>query len=312
MRIFLLMQSAEELQQMADSLSYGFTAKIKEFSAMTFDQMLQSATHGIMHLAIKLVLCLVVFYFGKKAVGLMDRLLRKFIVRRKVDPTVIQFLLNLLRVVYWILLVGILIYILGIRTTTFVALFASAGLAFGVALSGTLQNFAGGVMILLFKPFRVGDFIEAQGQSGTVIDITITNTVITTSDNKTIYLPNGATSTGVVNNYSQQPTRRVEWVFGIAYGNDYHRARSVLSNLLQQDNRVLSQPAPFIGLKELGDSSVRIVVRAWVQAADYWGVFFDLNEKVYTTFPQENLSIPFPQLEVHVHGANSTEKEGKN
>ena len=150
-----------------------------------------------------------------------------------------------------------------------------------MALSGTLQNFAGGVMILLFKPFKVGDFIEAQGQSGTVKEIQIFNTIMATADNKVIIIPNGGLSTGIMKNYSKEATRRVDWEFGISYGESYDKAKEIIVRLLENDNRVLKDPAYFIALTSLGESSVNIVVRAWVNASDYWGVFFDMNEKVY-------------------------------
>ena len=194
-----------------------------------------------------------------------------------------------------------IIGVLGIETSSFIALFASAGVAVGMALSGTLQNFAGGVMILLFKPFKVGDFIEAQGQSGTVKEIQIFNTILTTVDNKVIIIPNGGLSTGIMMNYSKEELRRVDWEFGVAYGDSYDKARSVLERMLQADSRVLRSPEYFIALNSLGERSVNIVVRAWVKAGDYWDVFFDMNEKVYKTFASENLTIPFPQMDVHVH-----------
>ena len=178
----------------------------------------------------------------------------------------------------------------------------AVGVAIGMALSGTLQNFAGGVMILLFKPFKVGDTIEAQGQSGTVREIQIFNTILATPDNKIIIIPNGGLSTGLMKNYSKEATRRVDWEFGIAYGDDYTKAKSVIARLLDADGRVLKDPAYFIALTSLGESSVNIVVRAWVKSEDYWGVYFDMNEKVYKTFAEENLNIPFPQLDVHLHG----------
>ena len=178
----------------------------------------------------------------------------------------------------------------------------AVGVAIGMALSGTLQNFAGGVMILLFKPFKVGDTIEAQGQSGTVREIQIFNTILATPDNKIIIIPNGGLSTGLMKNYSREATRRVDWEFGIAYGDDYTKAKAVIARLLDADGRVLKDPAYFIALTSLGESSVNIVVRAWVNAGDYWGVYFDMNEKVYKTFAEENLNIPFPQLDVHLHG----------
>ena len=184
---------------------------------------------------------------------------------------------------------------------SFIALFASAGVAVGMALSGTLQNFAGGVMILLFKPFKVGDYIEAQGQSGTVKEIQIFNTIITTTDNKVIIIPNGGLSTGIMMNYSKESQRRVDWVFGIGYGDSYEHAKAVIARLLDNDPRVLKDPNYFIALTALNSSSVDIVVRAWVKAENYWGVFFDMNEKVYKTFAEENLNIPFPQMDVHLY-----------
>ena len=157
-------------------------------------------------------------------------------------------------------------------------------------------------MILLFKPFKVGDTIEAQGQSGTVREIQIFNTILATPDNKIIIIPNGGLSTGLMKNYSREATRRVDWEFGIAYGDDYTKAKAVIARLLDADGRVLKDPAYFIALTSLGESSVNIVVRAWVKSEDYWGVYFDMNEKVYKTFAEENLNIPFPQLDVHLHG----------
>lgn len=155
-------------------------------------------------------------------------------------------------------------------------------------------------MILIFKPFKVGDFIEAQGQSGTVKEIQIFNTIIATPDNKIIIIPNGGLSTGIMTNYSKEEARRVDWVFSIAYGDSYDKAKAVIVRLLDADSRVLKTPEYFIALTSLGDSSVNIVVRAWVAAPDYWSVFFDMNEKVYKTFALENLNIPFPQMDVHI------------
>ena len=178
-----------------------------------------------------------------------------------------------------------------------------------MALSGTLQNFAGGVMVLLFKPYRVGDFIEAQGQSGTVKEIQLFNTVLNTADNKTILVPNGSLSTGIINNYSREARRRVDWTFGIGYGDDYDFAKATLAELLDADSRVMKDPAYFIALQSLGDSSVNIVVRAWVSTADYWSVYFDLNEKVYKVFTQKGINIPFPQMDVHLIPSPAPEKE---
>jgi small conductance mechanosensitive channel len=190
---------------------------------------------------------------------------------------------------------------IGVEMTSFIAILGAAGLALGLALSGTLQNFAGGIMILIFKPFKVGDFIDAQGFMGSVHQIQIFNTILKTPDNKTIIIPNGGLSTSSMTNYSAEPLRRVDWTFGIGYGDDADKAKAVIQKLCDSDSRILKEPALFVALSELGDSSVNFVVRAWVNAADYWAVFFEMNEKVYKTFDKEGLNIPFPQMDVHVH-----------
>ncbi len=250
----------------------------------------------------KILLAIVVFLVGRWIVRRLNKLLAKILEKRHVEASLSTFVKSLVNITLTLLLIIVVIGVLGIETSSFIALFASAGVAIGMALSGTLQNFAGGVMILLFKPFKVGDTIEAQGQSGTVREIQIFNTILATPDNKIIIIPNGGLSTGLMKNYSREATRRVDWEFGIAYGDDYTKAKAVIARLLDADGRVLKDPAYFIALTSLGESSVNIVVRAWVNAGDYWGVYFDMNEKVYKTFAEENLNIPFPQLDVHLHG----------
>ena len=249
----------------------------------------------------KILLAIVVFIVGRWIVRRLNKLLAKILEKRHVEASLSTFVKSLVNITLTLLLIIVVIGVLGIETSSFIALFASAGVAIGMALSGTLQNFAGGVMILLFKPFKVGDTIEAQGQSGTVREIQIFNTILATPDNKIIIIPNGGLSTGLMKNYSREATRRVDWEFGIAYGDDYTKAKAVIARLLDADGRVLKDPAYFIALTSLGESSVNIVVRAWVNAGDYWGVYFDMNEKVYKTFAEENLNIPFPQLDVHLH-----------
>ena len=250
----------------------------------------------------KILLAIVVFIVGRWIVRRLNKLLAKILEKRQVEASLSTFVKSLVNITLTLLLIIVVIGVLGIETSSFIALFASAGVAIGMALSGTLQNFAGGVMILLFKPFKVGDTIEAQGQSGTVREIQIFNTILATPDNKIIIIPNGGLSTGLMKNYSREATRRVDWEFGIAYGDDYTKAKAVIARLLDADGRVLKDPAYFIALTSLGESSVNIVVRAWVNAGDYWGVYFDMNEKVYKTFAEENLNIPFPQLDVHLLG----------
>ena len=199
-----------------------------------------------------------------------------------------------------IVLIVMIISIFGIDTSSFVALFASAGVAIGMALSGTLQNFAGGVMILLFRPYKVGDYIEAQGQAGTVKEIQIFNTVLKTSDNKIILVPNGPMSTGIVNNYSREELRRVDFMISISYGDDYEKAKAVIEELIAADKRILTTPEPFIGLYSLGASSVDVAVRVWVLQKDYWGVTYDMNKNIYETLPKRGLNFPYQTLTINL------------
>lgn len=248
----------------------------------------------------RLLAAIVVFIVFRWIIKRIRRRL-KMRMEKKENSALIPFTVNLVSISLNILMIFVVIWILGIETSSFIALFASAGIAIGMALSGTLQNFAGGVMILVFKPFQIGDFIDAQGKAGTVKAILITNTVILTPDNQTIYIPNGSLSTGIITNYSAQDFRRVDWTFSIAYGDDYQEARSVLEELIGKEKRILNEPAaPFIALNKMADSSIDIVVRAWVNKADYWDVYFLMNETVYKTFEEKGLSIPFPQVDVHI------------
>ena len=269
--------------------------------SLSFDVFSNKIIELATSLGSKLLAALVVFIIGRWIIKKLNRLLATILEKRQVEASLASFSNSLVGITLNFILFIIIISVLGIETSSFIALFASAGVAIGMALSGTLQNFAGGVMILLFKPFKVGDFIEAQGQSGTVKEIQIFNTIMTTPDNKIIIIPNGGLSTGIMKNYSKETMRRVDWEFGIGYGDNYDKAKIVLTRLLEEDARILKDPAYFIALTSLGESSVNIVVRAWVNAENYWSVYFDMNEKVYKIFAQEQLNIPFPQMDVHVH-----------
>ena len=251
-------------------------------------------------LGTKLLAAIFILLIGRWIIRRLKKLINNILEKRQVEASLATFTRSLINITLNFLLVLMLVGTLGVETSSIIALFASIGVGIGMALSGTLQNFAGGIMILLFKPFKVGDFIEAQGQSGTVKEIQIFNTILTTPDNKIIIIPNGGLSTGITQNYSKEALRRVDWQFGIAYGDSYNKAQEVIARLLNADNRILKEPAYFIALTSLGESSVNIVVRAWVNASDYWGVYFDMNEKVYKTFAEESINIPFPQLDVHL------------
>lgn len=285
-----------------------FKERLSDASNMSLQQFLDSFIHGALNVSFRILIAILVFYIGRWLIKRLHNIATSILTRRHVDLSLRTFLMSLLNITMMLLLLFVIVNILGITTTSFVALFASAGVAIGMALSGTLQNFAGGVMILLFKPYKVGDFIEAQGQSGTVKEIQIFSTLLTTADNKVIIVPNGGLSTGIINNYSKEQYRRVDWSFGIAYGDSYDKAKKIIHELLAEDTRVNKEPAPFIALGSLGDSSVNLTVRAWVNASDYWNVFFDMNEKVYKSFHREGINIPFPQMDVHVIPTNNTDR----
>jgi small conductance mechanosensitive channel len=227
--------------------------------------------------------------------------MNKTMERSNIDISLRKFLSSLFGIILKVLLLISVASMIGIATTSFVAILGAAGLAVGLALQGGLANFAGGVIILIFKPFKVGDFIDAQGYMGTVNEITIFTTVLKTPDNKTVIIPNGALSNGSMVNFSTEPRRRVDMVFGIGYGDSIEKTKSVLSKLVDADARILKDPAPQIVVGELGDNSVNFTVRVWCESANYWGVFFDTHEKVKLAFDEEGISIPFPQRDVHVY-----------
>ncbi len=249
----------------------------------------------------KLIGAIVVWIIGGIIIKFLTKAFLKMLDRSKTDASLKPFLGSLVGALLKVMLVLSVLGMLGVEMTSFIAILGAAGLAVGMALSGTLQNFAGGVMILIFKPFKVGDVIDAQGYIGSVREIQIFNTILKTPDNKTIIIPNGGLSTSAMTNFSTEAQRRVDWTIGIGYGDDVNKAEAVIKRLCDEDERILKDPEVFIAVSELADSSVNFAVRAWVNAADYWGVFFDMNKKVYEVFAQEGLNIPFPQMDVHVH-----------
>lgn len=286
-------QDTTALSQMTESFKYLTTTPPSEWLP-------ELVRTYLVPLGLKILAAIIVFLLGRWIIKLIKKWMANGLMSRHGDPTLHSFLSNLVSVVLYFILIISIVGILGINTSSLVALLASAGLAVGMSLGGTLQNFAGGVLIIMFRPFKVGDFISTQGHEGKVNEIQIFNTHILTVDNKEVILPNGALATGVLTNYSRQGTRRVDWTFSIAYGDDYDKAKAVLRRLCDEDQRILKSPEPFIELVKLNESSVDITVRGWVESADYWGVFFSLNEKVYKTFAKEGLNIPFPQMDVHV------------
>lgn len=243
---------------------------------------------------------IVVLVLGLWIIKLITKAFGRMMKKRDTDPSLQGFLKSLVSILLKVLLFVSVMGMVGIEATSFIAIIGAAGLAVGLALQGTLQNFAGGVIILLFKPYKVGDYIDGAGHSGTVTDIKIFTTVLTTPDNKVIIIPNAQLSNASLTNYSTMEDRRVDFTFGIAYGDDFDKAKEVLLRIINDDDRIMKEPEPFIALSELADSSVNIVVRIWAKGADYWGLFFDMNERVYKAFSSEGLNIPFPQMDVHL------------
>lgn len=353
-----------------DKIDSGKTA-IETLKGLGFDDAISSIANGIVQFTFKLLIAILVFYVGKYIIKKIYGLVYSIMVNRKVDASLTTFVLSLVKIVLFFILIVTVVGIIGIETTSFLALFASAGVAIGMALSGTLQNFAGGVLILLLKPYKVGDYIETQGFTGTVKEIQIFHTIINTADNKAIIIPNGGLSTGSINNYSLEQYRRVDWKIGLSYGNDYSEARKTILEMLNSDERVVKKYieddmklrkehqreeelkelssgmaseesvaekegwwkrfrnrrkkhqlaiqeelrekvslneglsikkdcTPFVGLDELADSSINIVVRAWTHSSNYWGLYYEMNERFYKELPEHGFSFPFPQMDVHI------------
>ena len=246
-----------------------------------------------------ILMAIVIYIAGKFIIKLINRLVRQMLERKNVDPTIQSFLKSFVNILLNVLLIITVISALGVNTTSFAALLASVGVAAGMALSGNLQNLAGGLIILLFKPFKVGDFVEAQGTMGTVKEIQIIHTILLTVDNKEIYLPNGSLSSGSITNYSKMGTRRVDFTVNVEYGTNVEKVMNALKAIAESDERILNEPAPFYAVSALAESSVNFTFRVWVNGADYWPVFFDTNKKIYEEFNRQSIKFPFPQLQIH-------------
>ena len=250
---------------------------------------------------IKVIAAVVIYVIGRWVAKLCQRVVDKIMAKRDVDSTVSAFVGKLTYIGLLVFFILAALGQLGIQTTSFIAVIGAAGLAIGLALQGSLANFAAGFLLLTFRPFRVGDYIEGGGTAGTVEKIQLFTTQLKTPDNKTVIVPNSGMTGGNIVNYSTKGTRRVDMVFGIGYSDDIDRARTVIEEVIAADERILKDPAPVVAVNELGDSSVNFVVRPWVNAADYFAVFWDVTEKVKKRFDEQGISIPFPQRDVHLY-----------
>lgn len=304
--------------------------ELSMLKSLPFDEFVSHFVSSAVNFAINLAVAIVVFYLGRFIIRKIFGVLSRMFIRRNLDASLSTFVLSMTNIVLYFILIVTVIGILGIETSSFLALFASAGVAIGMALSGTLQNFAGGVLILLLKPYKIGDYIEAQGYTGTVREIQIFHTVICTADNKSISIPNGGLSTGAINNWSREDFRRVDWMVSIAYGDNIDAARTKILEILAADPRVVetnfadfrertgtqlrsisptvqvnniehADRTPAVNVAELAESSVNLKVTAWVPSSDYWSVFFAINERIYKELPAAGVNFPFPQLDVHLN-----------
>lgn len=284
-----------------DSISVAITEKLKTLSQMSGHDLLNSFLNTCVHWGLKVLAAIVIYFIGRWLIRYTQKILTKMMNKRKFDASLSTFLRSFIKITLTVILVVVIVSILGVPTSTFAALLAAGGVAIGMALSGTLQNFAGGIMILLFRPFKVGDYIDTSGLSGTVDEINITTTQIHTVDNKIIIIPNGTLAGNNIQNYTAAKIRRVDWSVNIAYGDDAQKCMDLLKSYLNKDTRILKDPAePFTAIDSLQDSSIKIIARAWCKSEDYWDLYFEMNKIIYEELPKQGIHFPFPQLEVSV------------
>jgi small conductance mechanosensitive channel len=265
------------------------------------DEYMNVAVEMIRTYGTKILAAIVILIVGRILAGILTGVVQRLMVRHKADSTLTKFVVSLTKIALMTFVVIAAIRALGVETTSFVAVIGAAGLAIGLAMQGTLANFAAGVMLIIFKPFKAGDYIEGGGASGTVDAVQIFNTILKTPDNKLVIIPNSKMTGDNITNYSAMEQRRIDLVFGIGYDDDIKKAKATLERILAEDNRVLKDPAPTVAVGALGESSINFVVRPWVKTSDYWAVLFDITEKVKLTFDAEGISIPFPQRDVHLY-----------
>lgn len=304
MRFANLLQAAP-----ADTLSHDIKAEIasvaEKITTTPTSELLRELVDKAVGFGLKVLAALVIYFIGAWLIKKIKNLLRKIFDKRDFDPAIESFIQSIVGIALWIILIILVVGTLGVETSSFAALLAGGGMAIGLALNGTVQNFAGGIMILIFRPFRAGDFIEAQGFSGTVTDVTITSTKLVTTDNRVIVIPNGALSNGTINNFSHMSLRRLDLTVDVEYGTSAEKTCELLHSLIKQDARILTaenggNADPFVALSSLKDSGIQFVIRVWVKSEDYWGVNFDLLAKIYDELPKNGVQFPYPKLDVNI------------
>ena len=294
----------EDLVNKADSAKAAFQ-QFAEMMAADPGTALQNLGRQVIQFGFKVLAALLIYIIGAWIIRRIKRGLERLFVRKQTDRAMASFITSLVSIVLTIILIVITIGTLGVNTSSLAALLAAGGLAIGMALSGTLQNFAGGLMIMAFKPFKAGDYIEALGYAGTVTDVTIVGTHLVTFDNRKVILPNGALSGGNIVNYSFFPLRRIDITVSVEYGTDAAACKEKLAEIVKEDPRFLDETTPgakdpVIAIQKLDNSSVNFLIRAWVNTADYWNAWFDLNERIYTELPEAGIHFPFPQMDIHI------------
>jgi len=255
----------------------------------------------VIDFGLQLLVALLIFVIGKWVAKIITKVLRNILIRTKVDDILADFVCALVKGALLLVVIIASLDQLGVDTTSLVALIAAAGLAIGLALQNSLQNFAAGVMLLVFRPFKAGDFVEAAGVAGVIEGISIFSTTMRTGDNKEMIIPNGAIYSGIITNVSAKDTRRIDMIVGIGYDDDIRKAKDTIWEILNADDRILKNPEPLVAVAELADSSVNFVVRPWVKSADFWAVQFEFNENLKLTFDKKGISIPYPQMDIHTH-----------
>lgn len=294
---FLQAAPADSLNQIQAELA----AVAEKIATTPTNELIGDFLEKAINFGIKVLAAILIYLIGAWLIKKIKGMLKRIFDKKGTDAAIASFTMSIVSIALTIVLIIVTIGTLGIDTTSFAALLAGGGMAIGMALNGTVQNFAGGIMILIFKPFKSGDYIEAQGFAGTVSEVTITSTKLTTVDNRIIIIPNGALSNGTINNYSDQKFRRVDLTVDVEYGTSSDAVKEVLHSIVKEDARILSEPAePFIALSSLKDSSIQFTMRLWVNSSDYWGVYFDTIEKVYNELPKNGIHFPFPQLDVNI------------
>lgn len=283
------------------NIKLDLTALADKLATTPTNELLAELLDKAINFGLKVLAALIIYGIGAWLIRKVKGILSKIFERKGTDAAVASFTMSITSIALTLILIIITIGVLGIDTTSFAALLAGGGMAIGLALNGTVQNFAGGIMLLIFKPFKSGDFIEAQGYSGTVSEVTITSTKLVTVDNRVIIIPNGALSNGTINNYSDQKIRRVDINVDVEYGSSSEEVKAILYSLIKDDTRILNEPAPpFIALSALKESGVQFTLRLWVNSSDYWNVFFELTEKIYNELPKNDIKFPFPQLDINI------------